>query len=227
VQGSHHTSIRSWDMCALHIIAPIEPIYELFSENFECSIIITGCTTASWVGDVSSSSSEAVVVDGPPSYAIVSPILSTIEIVTTNSSSSTIIDTGSPRLSLVHPDLPNDTPLIAVTISSMSVSAGQEVRLLSYPGIRIDRVPMLSIDWGRVQHNGDDVLISLLSDHGSSGGPILDRAGCLLGLLTRSHKAVKMSCMQKLHNIQSILLSLSQSTCEQQQQETYAESLMI
>ena len=37
----------------------------------------------------------------------------------------------------------------------------------------------LSVDWGRVVQNNPngDILISLLSDNGSSGGPVVDREG--------------------------------------------------
>ncbi len=93
----------------------------------------------------------------------------------------------------------------AVRVSKHSAREGQEVRLLSYPGVCHEKAAFLSVVWGRVHHDGTDVLIHLLSDSGSSGGPVLDRAGDLLGLLARSHDMVRMSCMQKLRDLPELV----------------------
>ena len=79
------------------------------------------------------------------------------------------------------------------------------VRLLGYPGNKD-----LSIDWGRIIQNNPniDILVSLLSDDGDSGGPIVDRAGELIGLLCRSHESVKYSCVQHLRNLFDIIKDL-------------------
>ena len=82
---------------------------------------------------------------------------------TTCSSSS---DQSSP---LQHPYYPPTTPppLSAIQASSGSVAVDQVVRLLGYPDSG-----GLSADWGRVMQNNpnSDILVSVLSDDGSSGG---------------------------------------------------------
>ncbi len=63
------------------------------------------------------------------------------------------------------------------------------------------------MDWGRIVKDNvnGDIQIKLLSDCGSSGGPILDREGSLLGLLSRSYESVKNSCVQPIKNLAEIL----------------------
>ena len=70
---------------------------------------------------------------------------------------------------LQHPYYPPPMtpPLSAVLASSGSVAVDQVVRLLGYPDSG-----GLSVDWGRVMQNNpnSDILVSVLSDDGSSGG---------------------------------------------------------
>ena len=72
---------------------------------------------------------------------------------------------------LQHPYYPPPMtpPLSAVLASSGSVAVDQVVRLLGYPDSG-----GLSVDWGRVMQNNpnSDILVSVLSDDGSSGGAV-------------------------------------------------------
>jgi len=74
---------------------------------------------------------------------------------------------------LQHPYYPPPMtpPLSAVLASSGSVAVDQVVRLLGYPDSG-----GLSADWGRVMQNNpnSDILVSVLSDDGSSGGALID-----------------------------------------------------
>lgn len=47
----------------------------------------------------------------------------------------------------------------------------------------------------------DDLLINVLSDSGSSGGPVLNREGQVIGLLSRSHESARYSYVQPLRNL--------------------------
>lgn len=105
---------------------------------------------------------------------------------------------------LLHPYC-SSPPLRAIKVSTKKVAVDQVVRLLGFPG-RWD----LAVDWGRVEQNdpNGDILINLLSDDGSSGGPVVDRDGHLIGLLSRSHDFIKYSCVQHLRNLFDIIRNL-------------------
>jgi len=108
---------------------------------------------------------------------------------------------------LKHPSFTQE-PLLAVSVSEKRVVVDQVVRLLGYPDNG-----ELSVDWGRIVQNNEtsDIMVKLLSDTGSSGGPILDRNGDLVGLLSRSHESYKNSCVQPIRNLFEIIEQQLQS----------------
>lgn len=124
----------------------------------------------------------------------------------TRSSTPRIITTAEAEVppSLLHPNFATP-PLRAITVSTKKVAVDQVVRLLGFPGNKD-----LAVDWGRVEQNdpNGDILINLLSDDGSSGGPVVDRDGHLIGLLSRSHDFIKYSCVQHLRNLFDIIRNL-------------------
>jgi hypothetical protein len=106
---------------------------------------------------------------------------------------------------LPHPSYAID-PLHCIEPSTRPVAVDQVVRLLGYPGIQT-----ISIDWGRVVQNNPkgDLFTTLLSDDGSSGGPVVDSHGYLIGLLSRSHENCRYSCVQHLRDLFDILHRLN------------------
>ena len=96
----------------------------------------------------------------------------------------------------------------SIAVSARSVAVDQVVRRLGFP--KFPNMLELSVDWGRVEQNGanGDILISLLSDEGASGGPVVDREGELIGLLSRSHEYIRFSCVQQLRNLFDLLRDL-------------------
>ena len=119
------------------------------------------------------------------------------------------IETGfdADRVDLLHPCLPA-SPMHSIAVCTQHVAVDQVVRRLGYPLYPI--MKEISVDWGRVEQNdpNGDILTSLLSENGASGGPVVDREGCLIGLLSRSHEFIKCSCVQHLRNLFDILRNL-------------------
>lgn len=164
-----------WDMCALRIIAPIEPIMQ---------------RARGGVGEI-----EAVTVlmhtqASTHQQRALSPVICTSD--------------EAERVHLLHPML-EQSPMHSITVSTRGVAVDQVVRRLGYPGFPV--MLDLSVDCGRVEQNdpNGDILISLLSDDGASGGPVVDREGELIGLLSRSHDYVRYSCVQHLRNLFDVI----------------------
>lgn len=122
---------------------------------------------------------------------------------------SSFIDTGmeADRVDLMHPCI-SISPMHSIAVCTQHVAVDQVVRRLGYPLYPI--MKEISVDWGRVEQNdpNGDILTSLLSENGASGGPVVDREGRLIGLLSRSHEFIKCSCVQHLRNLFDILRKL-------------------
>ena len=182
-QGSSYpgSETKFWDMCALKVIAPITPMP--MSQNLQGRIrpeIIMNFAPHLGSGNMRGGSKNGLSIITPHGMG------------------------GIP--SLLHPHYPADAPpLTSIVASNRKVAVDQVVRLLGFPGNKD-----LSVDWGRVELNdpNGDILISLLSDDGSSGGPVVDREGQLIGLLSRSHQWFKFSCVQHLRNLFDIIRDL-------------------
>lgn len=176
-QGSQQprSELSFWDLCALRIVAPIKPVPQLPK-----------------LDDFEISFLLRNASNAAPSR------------LERGSSVMSIDTTAGGLIELQHPMLPR-SPFHALPVSTHPVAVDQVVRRLGYPGF--PAMMGLSVDWGRVEQNDPqgDILISLLSDSGTSGGPVLDREGCLIGLLSRSHDYVKFSCIQPVRDLFEIL----------------------
>jgi hypothetical protein len=172
-QGSE---VNFWDMCALRIIAPIEPIVQRTHTGVSEVDVVT----------------VLMHTEGSdhPQRASDSPVIYTSD--------------EPERVDLLHPLL-EQSPMHSIVVSTRGVAVDQVVRRLGYPGF--PAMLDLSVDCGRVEQNdpNGDILISLLSDDGASGGPVVDREGQLIGLLSRSHDYVKYSCVQHLRNLFDVI----------------------
>lgn len=173
-QGSE---MNFWDMCALRIIAPIQPILQRTHTGASevDSVTVLMRTEGSDHQRASASPSPRILTSDEPE-----------------------------RVDLLHPLLEN-SPMHSIVVSTRGVAVDQVVRRLGYPGF--PAMLDLSVDCGRVEQNdpNGDILISLLSDDGASGGPVVDRDGQLIGLLSRSHDYVKYSCVQHLRNLFDVI----------------------
>jgi hypothetical protein len=159
-----------WDLCALRIVAPIVPRPQLPSAEEFDINIIFRGLPTSSFGLGASTSFMSIDT----------------------------ADDGE-RVELQHPCLAR-SPIHSIPIATAPAAVDQVVRRLGYPGF--PAMMDLSVDWGRVEQNdpAGDMLMSLLSDNGTSGGPVLDREGRLIGLLSRSHEYINFSCVQPLRN---------------------------
>ena len=82
------------------------------------------------------------------------------------------------------------------------VSAGQLVRLMA---IYDDKI---SVDWGKVLKISDgDIYLKISSNSGASGGPVIDREGKIIGVLSSSHDQLIYSCAKDLRHLTTILSS--------------------
>jgi hypothetical protein len=105
------------------------------------------------------------------------------------------------RLRQAEASLPKNNlhPVEVATFST--VVQNQVVCLMGYP-----QGESLSIDWGRVEKSdSSEILVNVISESGSSGGPLFDRDGKVLGLLSRSFDHDKYSSVEPLRGIVGIL----------------------
>jgi Trypsin-like peptidase domain len=86
-------------------------------------------------------------------------------------------------------------------LTSSAVAENQMVCLMGYPGFKA-----LNVKWGRVDtFNYDEILVNIFSDFGSSGGPLFDREGRVVGVLSISYNTRSFSCVTPLRDIVSLI----------------------
>lgn len=114
------------------------------------------------------------------------------------------VNKRAPLRRLRHPQYTSYTaPLSATALSTQSLFSDQYVYLLSYPHNK-----SLSVDFGHIlQHDpkDEDILLEVLSDSGSSGGPLIDVYGRVVGVLSRSYNTIKYSYVQPIRELPAIL----------------------
>lgn len=199
-QGSQQEGSESsfWDFCALRIIAPIKPIDQIASikssDPSAPSKSVDQIQSIEPEKEATELHVHVILRGSQPSFGL--------EATTSVMSINTAEDTDC--VELLHPRR-RLSPMHTIPVSTQPVCVDQVVRRLGYPGF--PQMMDLSVDSGRVEQNdpAGDILISLLSDDGASGGPVIDREGKLIGLLSRSHTFIKFSCVQPLRNMFEIL----------------------
>ena len=175
-------------MCALKIVAPIEPVLQRGRQALKTVRVLL----------------PTVLADSRRMYVSVEQM--PLGVCTGPGSSDAV--GGVECIRLFHPNLLPNPVMHSIAVSARSVAVDQVVRRLGFP--KFPNMLELSVDWGRVEQNdpNGDILISLLSDEGSSGGPVVDREGELIGLLSRSHEYIRFSCVQQLRNLFDLLRDL-------------------
>ncbi|KAJ1416805.1 hypothetical protein B484DRAFT_454160 [Ochromonadaceae sp. CCMP2298] len=194
-QGSTYpgSDTNFWDLCALRVLAPVAPLPQSGGAILSCRVLLDHPARATPVTSVTPVT-PVTPPQGPSTHAEGRWLL------------HPLCTPHSPGPGQGHspfgpgPHGPSSPPytLCAITVAQRKVAVDQVVRLLGFPGNK-----ELSVDWGRVVQNNPngDILITLLSDDGSSGGPVVDREGRVIGLLSRSHEFIKYSCVQHLRNL--------------------------